>query len=79
MPARTVPRQVDAGAPAAGTTFDVIDPSDARPVVARVPAMPSAEIAELHYATVHRTHRWRDTLPIERVQAEVAVRTASAS
>jgi acyl-CoA reductase-like NAD-dependent aldehyde dehydrogenase len=74
VPVKTLLRQVDGErrAPAEGTTFDVVDASDVREVVAHVPAMSAAGITELDDAVFHGARRWPDTWPIERGQVHAA-------
>jgi aldehyde dehydrogenase (NAD+) len=53
-------------AAAGGDWIDVVDPSDTRQVVARVPALTAADIDDVYRAAVSGAREWRRTGPLER-------------
>ena len=61
--------------PREGHAIDVVDPADTRRVVARVPEMDPAEVAELYELAEAGAVVWAATSPLER--AAVMVRTAA--
>ena len=68
MAVRSVPRLVggERRMPEQGRAVDVLDPSDTRRVVARVPAMSAAEVTELYEVAGRAAGGWRRTGPIGR-------------
>ena len=68
MAVRSVPRLVggERRMPEQGRAVDVLDPSDTRRVVARVPAMSAAEVTELYEVAGRAADGWRRTGPIGR-------------